>query len=214
VETNFKGTKNILEAMVEQGAGSISFASSSVVYGDVDVFPTPEDYGPMKPISIYGASKLASEGLITAYSHGFGIDYRIFRFANVVGPRSALGVVHDFVSKLKDCPTELEILGDGRQSKSYLHVQDCVDAMLFAEKTSNEIFNLGTPTPITVDRVAEIVISEMGLEDVQLKYTGGRRGWKGDLPQTFLDISKIESIGWTPKMDSEDAVVEMTRACL
>jgi UDP-glucose 4-epimerase len=214
VDNNFLGTKNILEAMVEQGTGSISFSSSSVVYGDVDVFPTPEDYGPMRPISIYGASKLASEGLITAYSHGFDIDYWIFRFANVVGPRSTLGVVRDFVAKLRDCPTELEILGDGKQDKSYLHVHDCVDAMLYAEKTSNEIFNLGTPTPITVDRVAEIVIDEMGLGDVRLKYTGGRRGWKGDLPQTYLDIAKIEAIGWSPKMDSEGAVREMTRACL
>jgi UDP-glucose 4-epimerase len=215
VGNNFSGTWSLLEAMVEQGTGTISFASSSVVYGDAVVIPTPEDYGPMRPVSIYGATKLASEGLITAYSHGFDLSYWIFRFANVVGPRSSLGVVHDFVSKLKRDPTNLEILGDGKQSKCYLHVLDCVDAMLYVEEGShNEIFNLGTPTPISVDRVAELVIEEMGLEGVKLYYTGGTRGWKGDLPKTFLDTSRIRSLGWSPGRDSEEAVREMARACM
>jgi len=215
VENNFSGTRSLLEAMVEQGVGAISFASSSVVYGDSVILPTPENYGPMRPVSIYGATKLASEGLISAYSHGFDLVYWIFRFANVVGPRSGLGVVHDFVSKLKRDPNNLEILGDGKQTKCYLHVIDCVDAMLFAEERSrNEIFNLGTPTPISVDRVAELVIEEMGLENVKLNYTGGTRGWKGDLPTTFLDTSRIRSLGWSPGMDSEEAVREMARACM
>ncbi len=204
---NVSGTQEVLEAMVRSGAERILFASSSTVYGEAKTVPTPEDYGPLKPISIYGASKLACEGFVTAYSHGFGLSYWIFRFANIVGSRAVHGVVPDFISKLRDNPGELEILGDGRQQKCYMHVEDCLDAMLFCMKHSkNEIFNLGTDTPISVVRVAHIVIEEMDLSDVEFRFTGGRRGWKGDLPLTYLDICKLKALGYSPAMDSEEAV--------
>lgn len=207
IRNNILGTCALLESMNDSGVKRIVFSSSSVVYGEAKVVPTPESYGPLVPISLYGASKLAGEALIMAYSHGLGYEYWIFRFANVVGPRMGQGVAHDFVSKLKRDPQRLEILGDGKQSKSYLHVMDCVGAMLYCvERSKNEIFNLGTPTPISVDDVAEIVEKEMELGEVCHEYTGGYSGWKGDLPRTFLSIEKLADLGWNPSMDSNDAV--------
>jgi len=207
VKNNILATYSLLEGMTRSGSRRIAFASSSVVYGEADVIPTPESFGPLRPISLYGASKLAGEGLITAYAHGMGWSYWILRFANVVGIRMGQGVVHDFVEKLKENPRRLEILGDGRQKKCYLDVADCVDGIIYAvEHSENEIFNLGTPTPISVDRVAGIVEEVLGLEGVEHIYTGGRAGWKGDLPVTFLSIEKMIDMGWRPKKDSEEAV--------
>jgi UDP-glucose 4-epimerase len=207
IRNNVLGTHTLLESMIEEGPGAVVFSSSSVVYGRAGTVPTPEDYGPMKPISLYGASKLACEGLITAYADAYGLDYWIFRFANIVGSRSRGGVVNDFVSKLRATPGRLEILGDGRQRKCYLHASDCVDGMLACMRDSHqEIFNLGTPSALTVERVAEIVEEEMGLKKVVHEYTGGSGGWMGDLPTTILDHRKAGALGWTASMDSEDAV--------
>ncbi len=207
MKNNVLGTQAVLEAMVGSGADRIAFASSSVVYGEARIVPTPEDYGPMVPISLYGASKLAGEGLVTSYSHGMGLAYWIFRFANIVGPRAHQGVVCDFVAKLRRDPRNLEILGDGRQEKCYLHVEDCIDSMLYCvTRSENQIYNLGTETPITVRRVAEIVTEEMGLEGVKFTYTGGERGWAGDLPRTYLEIAKLRALGFRARMDSEEAV--------
>lgn len=207
LRNNILGTHALLEEMVRSGTARISFSSSSVVYGEAHVVPTPESYGPSAPISIYGASKLAGEGLVTAYSHGMGFAYWIFRFANIVGARAQQGVVCDFIAKLRRNPKVLEILGDGRQEKCYMHVRDCVDAMLLCvERSENQIVNLGTETPLSVKRVAEIVIDEMGLHGAKLTYTGGDRGWRGDLPRTYLDTRKLRTLGFRAKRDSEEAV--------
>lgn len=209
---NVLATRNLLEAMVTEGTEGIVFASSSVVYGEAAEVPTPEDYGPLKPISLYGASKLAGEGLVTAYSSGFGFRYWIFRFANVVGSRSGQGVIHDFISKLRADEGTLEILGDGRQRKSYLHVSDCVGAMLACMgKTGSDIFNLGTGDTLSVDELAVIVEDELGLQGVEHTYTGGRGGWRGDIPVTELDVGKLRAVGFRPDLNSEQAVRLATR---
>jgi UDP-glucose 4-epimerase len=215
MRNNILGTHVLLEAMGKAGAAGIAFASSSVVYGQASVVPTPEDYGPMKPISLYGASKLAAEALITAYSHGMGLNYWIFRFANIVGPRMGQGIIYDFVDKLKGDPNRLEILGDGKQMKCYLDAGDCVGAMLFCtQRTREEIFNLGTPTPIDANRIAQVVEEEMGLAGVDHVYTGGEAGWKGDLPVTVLSTDRLAELGWKASMDSEEAVRMATRHLL
>jgi UDP-glucose 4-epimerase len=212
VKNNILGTYRVLEAMKESSCRSVAFASSSVVYGQADVVPTPESYGPLKPISLYGASKLSGEALVTAYAHGFGYRYWIYRFANVIGIRSGQGVVFDFVNKLRRDPRELVILGDGRQRKSYLHVDDCIGAILHSiGACEDEILNLGTPTAVDVNAVAGFVEEEMGLDRVRHTYTGGRQGWKGDLPETQLDLGRITGLGWSPEMDSEAAVRRATR---
>ena len=171
---NLLTTFNVLEAVRKsETAGLVVFFSSSTVYGEPAVFPTCEDYGPVLPISVYGASKLGCESLISAYCHTFGVRGLIFRLANVVGGRSSHGVIVDFVRKLRENPGELEILGDGSQSKSYLHVKDCVDAVLhalrhfFDEKKALEVYNVGSLDKVDVKRIAEIVSEEMGLHDLE-----------------------------------------------
>ncbi|MBA3043846.1 NAD-dependent epimerase/dehydratase family protein, partial [archaeon] len=200
---------NVLESMKINNVKNIVLPSSCTVYGEAEVTPIPENYGPMIPVSLYGASKLASEGLITAYCSMFDMNAWVFRFANIVGSRSTHGVILDFINKLRNNPDELEILGDGKQTKSYLHINDCLDAILFAvEKTNDKvnIFNLGCEDWITVDRIAEIVVEEMNLKNVKFRYTGGSRGWKGDIPRIMLSIRKIEKLGWKPRYNSEKAV--------
>jgi len=202
-------TYNVLESMRINNVKNIVFPSSCTVYGETKVTPIPENYGPMTPVSLYGASKLASEGLITAYCSMFDMNACVFRFANIVGSRSTHGVILDFINKLRNNPDELEILGDGKQTKSYLHINDCLDAILFAVEKINDkvnIFNLGCEDWINVDRIAEIVVEEMGLKNVKFKYTGGSRGWKGDIPRIMLSIRKIEKLGWKPRYNSEKAV--------
>jgi UDP-glucose 4-epimerase len=186
----------------------IAFPSSSVIYGEAKKVPTPEDYGPLMPISLYGASKLAAEGLITAYCHTFGFQSWIFRFANIVGRRQTHGVIVDFIEKLKKNPRELEILGNGKQNKSYLLVEECVDAMLFAIENSNErinIFNLGNKDRINVTKIAKILCEETGIKP-KFRYTGTERGWPGDVPRMMLDIKKICKLGWRAKYTSEEAI--------
>lgn len=206
-EQNILGTYNILEAMRLNGIKNIAFTSTSTVYGEAKQIPTQESHT-LAPISLYGASKVAAESLISAYCHSFGIRSWIFRFANIVGPKGTHGVVYDFIRKLEKNPNELEVLGDGNQSKSYIYVDDCVDAMLFAIKKSSDkvnIFNIGTEDQISAKRIAELVISEMGLNS-KISYTGGIRGWVGDVPYMLLDISKLKSLGWELKRNSEDSI--------
>ena len=190
------------------------FTSSSTVYGDARIIPTPEDYAPLEPISVYGGAKLAAEALISGYSHTFNIKSLIFRLANIIGERSNHGVIYDFINKLKANPNRLEILGDGTQRKSYLHVSDTVEGMLYLfEKFREEgkiydVYNLGSDDWITVREIAEIVSKEMGLNP-EFYFTGGvdgGRGWKGDVKFMRLSIEKAKSKGWKPKMNSYEAV--------
>ena len=202
-------TYNLLDVMRLKNVKRIVFSSSSTVYGETPPIPLSEDYGPLLPISVYGAAKLASEGLISSFCHTFDMQAWIFRFANVVGLRCTHGVIFDFINKLRKNPEELEILGDGRQRKSYLYVSDCVDGMLYGFENAKDqinLFNLGSDGATEVNKIAEMVVDEMKLGDVRFKYTGGKRGWKGDVPRFQFDISKIKKLGWKPKYDSDDAV--------
>jgi len=202
-------TFNVLETMRLQGIRRIVFASSSTVYGETAGRPIPENYGPLQPISLYGASKLASEGLITAFCHLFGMQAWIFRFANVVGDRATHGVIFDFINKLKQNPEELEILGDGTQKKPYIYVRDCVDGMLYGFQHSDSqvnVFNLANCDATNVAKIGRMLVEGMGLSSVTLKYTGGNRGWPGDVPQVRLDTSRMEKLGWKPKYTSDEAV--------
>ena len=207
-------TYNVLEAMRASGVGRISFASSSAVYGEAGVMPTPEDYG---PISLYGASKLASEALITAWAGTFGAQGFIHRFANIVGPRGTHGVIFDFIHKLKRDPSRLEVLGDGNQEKSYMSAHDCVQSMIHVISLGDEgtvLNNLGTGDTCSVSRIAEIVIEESGLEGVSIDYTGGKRGWAGDVPKTYLDVTKLLGSGFEPTAMSEQAVRDTARVLI
>jgi UDP-glucose 4-epimerase len=202
-------TYNVLEAMRKQGACKIVFASSSVVYGETSGKPVAEDYGPLQPISLYGAAKLASEGLITAYSHLFDMQAWVFRFANVVGPRATHGVIYDFIHKLKENKEELEILGDGKQAKSYIHVGDCVDGVLYGHQHSDEqvnVFNLGNHDVVDVTTIGRVLLEHMGLPETKLKYTGGNRGWPGDVPRICLETLRMNKLGWKPKYTSAEAI--------
>lgn len=222
-DENVLVTFNVLEACRVNGVKELVFASSSTVYGDAKKFPTPEDYEPKEPISVYGAAKLASENLIVTYSIAYGVRSLILRFANIVGPRQSHGVIIDFIRKLRSNPAVLEILGDGTQRKSYLHVKDLISGInvaLEALRSSGrpyEVFNLGNEDWVTVKRIAELVIEEMGLKDVEFRYkpaTPDGRGWKGDVKFMLLDISKIKAHGWRPSMNSEEALRDAIRAAL
>uniref|UniRef100_A0A7J2TK89 NAD-dependent epimerase/dehydratase family protein n=1 Tax=Archaeoglobus fulgidus TaxID=2234 RepID=A0A7J2TK89_ARCFL len=210
-KNNVLATFRLLEAMRKAGVKRIIFTSTSTVYGEAKVIPTPEDY-PAHPISIYGASKLACEALIESYCHTFDMSAYIYRFANVIGRRSTHGVIYDFIRKLRANQKELEILGNGEQNKSYIYIDDCIDAM-FAGLKANEkvnIFNIGSEDQIKVRRIAEIVCEEMGLNPV-FKFTGGDRGWIGDVPVMLLSIEKLKKMGWRPKYRSEEAVRKAVR---
>ncbi len=202
-------TYNVLEAMRVNNVKRILYSSGSGVYGDVGAVATPEDYGPLLPISMYGASKLACEGMISAFCHMFNMQAWIFRFANVVGGRQTHGVCLDFIKKLKKNSQELEILGDGTQSKSYIYVKDCLEAMLFIMQEAKEkvnIHNVATGDYLDVTSIANIVVEEMGLNSVQYKYTGGDRGWKGDVPLVRFNLNKIHKLGWKARYTSSEAV--------
>ncbi|MFC1904407.1 NAD-dependent epimerase/dehydratase family protein [Chloroflexota bacterium] len=193
------------------------FTSSSTVYGDAGVIPVTEDHGRLLPISLYGASKLGSEGLISAFCHLFNMQGWIFRLANVVGSRLTHGVIFDFINKLKQNPGQLEILGDGSQQKPYLHVNDCISGILFSVEYSNQalnVFNLGTSSSTSVVTIANMVAKTMGLDDVEFKYTGGSRGWLGDVPQVRFDITKMSRLGWEPRYTSDEAVQQAVAGIL
>ncbi len=204
-------TYNILEAMRLAGTKELIFSSSGSIYGEPNVMPTPEDYGPILPISLYAASKVACETLITAFASNYGIRSWIYRFGNIAGPFPTHGVIYDFVLKLRRDPTRLEILGDGRQSKPYVHVEDCLDGMMFGYERSKETvncFNLAVDGATSVNEIAQWTIEGMGLDPkrVRIDYTGGSRGWPGDVPQVRLDTRRMEALGWRPKMTSAEAV--------
>jgi UDP-glucose 4-epimerase len=216
-DQNILATYNLLEAMRKGSAKKIAFTSTSTVYGEAKVMPTPEDYGPLIPISLYGASKLACEALITSYSHTFDMQAWIFRFANIVGPRSTHGITVDFIKKLKENPHHLEILGDGKQEKSYLHVSECVDSILFAIEKSKEevnILNIGSEDTISATGIGKVIVEEMGLSDVEFAYTGGSRGWKGDVPRMRLGIEKLKATGWKPAYTSEKSIRDTAKVLL
>jgi UDP-glucose 4-epimerase len=209
-------TATVLERMQAVGCDRIAFTSSSTVYGEAPR-PTPEDLAPLEPISMYGAAKLAEESLLSVYAHSHGFRVWNVRFANIVGPRLQLGaVIPDFIEKLRTDPTELEILGDGRQEKSYMHISECLDAMCHVVEHADEpvnTYNLGTRTTTSVRTIADIVAEEMGL-DPEYRFTGGDRGWVGDVPRMRLSIEKLAALGWTPGMSSDDAVRRAVRELL
>jgi UDP-glucose 4-epimerase len=210
-------TYNILESMRLMNIKKIIFSSSSVVYGETSNILIPETYGPTLPISFYGAGKLGAEGLISAFCGTFGFQAWIFRFANVVGERSTHGVIIDFIEKLKKNSKELEILGDGKQQKPYLHVKDVIEGIIYGFNKSNEninLFNIGCNSNTTVKKIAEIVVEEMNLKNVKFRYTGGKRGWPGDVPRFQLKTNKINDLGWKTKYDSNNAVRKAVREIL
>ncbi len=222
-EENIVATFNLLEVSRKQGVRLHVFASSSTVYGDAKTLPTPEDYHPLEPISVYGASKLCCEVFYITYSKLYGFRSLILRYANIIGARSTHGVIVDFIRKLRVNPHELEILGDGTQRKSYLHVSDCVDATMYTLKhfidsdMQYDIYNIGNDDWITVKEIADIVVEEMGLKNVVYKFkpaTPDGRGWPGDVKFMLLDISKLKSIGWRPRLSSREAVRKTVRELL
>ena len=208
LEQNTIATSNVLESMRTNGVGKIAFASTGSVYGEAAIFPTPEDAPFPVQTSLYGASKLAAEGLITAYCEGFGLQSWIFRFVSILGERYSHGHVFDFYRQLRAHPDSLRVLGDGRQRKSYLYVQDCVDAVLLAMTRADarvNIFNLGVDGYCELNESIAWIASALGLNP-QIGYTGGDRGWVGDNPFIFLDTSRIRALGWRPQVGIEEGV--------
>ncbi len=202
-------TYNVLESMRKNGCKNIAFSSSSVVYGEAKLMPTPEDYGPLFPISLYGASKLGSEGLISAWVGTFGIKAWIFRFANIIGTRGTHGVIFDFIHKLKKDPSRLEVLGNGLQEKSYMEVIDCSRAMIHVVNNFDDqlnYVNLGSSNTCSVSRIAQLVIEESGFSNVSIEFTGGDRGWAGDVPKAMLEVKKLNDSGFKCEFQSDEAV--------
>jgi UDP-glucose 4-epimerase len=207
-------TWELLEAMRREGARRLVFASTSAVYGEAARKPTPESYGPLHPISLYGASKLACEGLVSAFVHEYGIRAVVFRFANVIGARGTHGAAVDFLAKLARDPRRLEVLGDGSQSKPYLHVEDCVDGMLFGlERAGGGLacFNLTPDGATSVRTLAETVLRACGLPESRARYGREPRGWRGDVPQVRLDPSRMAGLGWKARRSSDEAVRDGVR---
>lgn len=201
--------QNLLEAMRVKGVLRIIYASGSGVYGETGETRVSEKHAPLRPISTYGASKLACEALICAYCHLFGFDGLALRFANVVGPRQTHGVGFDFVRSLTRDPSRLRILGDGRQSKSYVYIDDVIDAMLLLERqgwSGFDEYNVATDDALTVREIADLCVERSGAEGVDYSFTGGNRGWNGDVPVIRFDTSKIRARGWHPKRTSREAV--------
>ncbi len=211
LEQNTIATFNVLEAMRAHGVKRLAFASTGSIYGDASVIPTPEDAPFPVQTSLYGASKLACEGLIAAYCEGFGINACIFRFVSILGERYSHGHVFDFYRSLLSNPAELRVLGDGKQRKSYLYVHDCIDAMLVAldapDGRGARIFNLGTPEYCEVNQSIGWITGHLGLTPA-LRYTGGDRGWIGDSPFIFLHTARIRSLGWAPKLTIREGIIQ------
>jgi UDP-glucose 4-epimerase len=204
-------THNVVEAMRLSRTPFLLYASGSGVYGDLGELEAGEDQGPLLPISTYGASKLAGEALICSYCHMFGLTARVFRFGNVVGPRQTHGVGFDFLRQLLAEPNRLRILGDGTQSKSYVHVYDVVEAALLAASASGERFqayNVATGDYITVREIADLAVecANLAAGSVTYEFTGGSRGWKGDVPVVRLDTARIRALGWQNRMGTREAL--------
>ena len=224
LENGTVATWNVLEAMRRQGVSDIVFASTSAIYGEAQVKPTPENYGPLLPISFYGASKLACEALVSSFAHNCAMRGLVFRFANVVGRPATHGAIYDFTKRLMAEPSVLRVLGNGTQKKSYLHVEDCVDAMLFgwqkilgqAPGGSTEIFNLASEGVTQVRQIAETVVDEIAKATpansrARIEFGEGDRGWVGDVPFTWLDGSRLIAMGWRPQYVSDEAVRRAVR---
>ena len=214
----FLTTRTLLEGMRKANVKKLFFASTSAVYGEMLDIELTETTGGLMPVSYYGGAKLASEAVISSYVSMCDMSVVIFRFPNVIGPRLTHGVIFDFINKLKKNPNELEILGNGTQCKPYIYVHDLVDAivMLTSDFVPGEIvYNLSVNSEgTTVTKIADIVVKELGLQNVRYAYTGGDRGWKGDVPRFKYDISKVLSTGWSPKHTSDEAVVQTVRDAL
>ena len=211
-EENTAMTYNVAERMREVGVTDLAFTSSSAVYGEASR-PTPEDYAPLEPISIYGSAKLADEALLSTFGHSYGFTVWTVRFANIVGPYQRGNVVPDFIEKLLDDPTELTILGDGRQEKSYMHVTECVDAFRHVVEHADadvNTYNLGTRTTTAVTTSADVVSEELGV-DPEYTFTGGDRGWTGDVPKMRLSIAKLSALGWEPSLSSHESIRKGSR---
>ena len=210
LEQNTIATSVVLEAMRAAGVTRIAFSSTGSVYGEPEVFPTPETCPFPVQTSLYGASKLAGEGLIQAYAHGYGFVGIVFRFVSILGERYTHGHVFDFCRSLREDPSRLRVLGDGRQEKSYLYVGDCVSAMTLAtdrqlEPGAVEVYNLGTDETIVVDDSIATITAQLGVTP-ELEYTGGVRGWLGDSPLIHLDCARIRALGWRPTLSIRDAI--------
>jgi UDP-glucose 4-epimerase len=209
LEQNTIATFNVLEAMRQNGVRRIAFSSTGSAYGEPDSFPTPETAPFPIQTSLYGASKVAGEGLIQAYCEGYGFTGTIFRFVSILGERYSHGHVFDFYKKLRQDPTKLDVLGNGHQRKSYLYVQDCIDAILLSiEKSPGKasVFNLGTDEYCEVNQSIGWISKHLGVTPA-LNYAGGERGWVGDSPFIFLDCSKVRSLGWAPKLSIQEGVI-------
>ncbi|MCR5234344.1 MAG: NAD-dependent epimerase/dehydratase family protein [Lachnospiraceae bacterium] len=210
LEQNTIATYNVLEAMRANDIKRIGFSSTGSVYGEAEVIPTPEDAPFPVQTSLYGASKLACEGLLAAYAEGFGYTAYIFRFVSILGERYTHGHVFDFCKRLKDDPDHLHILGDGHQKKSYLYVKDCMEAILTVVRNANEkvnIYNLGTDEYVEVNDSVRFICGKLNVKP-EFTYAGGERGWIGDNPFIYLDTKKVRSLGWKPKATIEDGVVK------
>ncbi len=204
-------TYNVLEAMRRAGVKEIVFSSSGAVYGEPTVMPTPEDYGPILPISLYAASKVACETLVTAFAHNYDIRCWIYRFGNIVGPNPTHGVIHDFVLRLREDPTRLVVLGDGTQSKPYVHVDDCLDGMEFGVDHARQavnVYNLAVDDQTTVREITDWTIEAMGIrrDAIDVQYGDSPRGWRGDVAQVKLDTRRMTALGWRPKLSSAESV--------
>jgi UDP-glucose 4-epimerase len=207
-------TWNVLEAMRRSGAKSLVFSSSGTVYGDTAERCAEGDLGSL-PISLYGASKFAGEGLIGAFVECFGLRAHVYRFGNVVGPRGTHGAALDFLRKLKQSTRELEVLGDGAQAKPYVWVEDCVDGILFGLDHAGErlnVFNIAPPDTTSVRRIAELCVQASPYPNATIRYTGGERGWPGDVPKSRLDPAKLAALGWTVRHSSDQAVERAVNA--
>lgn len=206
---NLEGSFNVLEACRKNDVSKIVFASSSVIYGRAKI-PTPEN-AEIRPISNYGAAKASFEHYLSSYSDLYNINCVIVRYANIIGPRLTHGIIYDFYNKLKKNRKTLEILGDGFQEKSYLHVKDCIEATIFASRNMEqkfEVYNIGSNETITVKQIADILIDVLGLETVKYKYTGSKQGWPGDIPKMKLSINKLKDKGWIPNHSIEEAIID------
>jgi UDP-glucose 4-epimerase len=208
-DINVRGTLNILEGMKRNEVPLMVLASTSTVYGQANIIPTPENY-PIGPISNYGASKSASEVYMMAFSSCYKMSCVSLRYANIFGPRSTHGVVHDFFEKLIKDPRKLEILGDGKQMKSYLYITDCIEASLLAGEKATQgefsAFNIGSAEQLESNEIAKIVIDKLGISSIELTYTGGKQGWVGDVTDMLLDTKKIRDLGWQPKVDVREGI--------
>jgi UDP-glucose 4-epimerase len=219
LKQNTLATYEVLEGMRRHGVRRLIFSSTSAIYGISERQPIPEEQTP-RPISLYGATKLSCEAMIGAFAHLFGMECWIFRFANVVGPKvrqRGRTVIGDFIHNLRRDPTRLRILGNGRQAKSYLLAEECVEAMLYAVEhapAGRSVFNLGCEDSLPVERIAEMVERAMGLDGVRHEYTGGEGGWLGDVPRFRLDVTAIHRLGWRARYNSEEAVALAIEASL